>query len=33
LGVLIVALVYGAIVYRRDPSLGQRVGSIVADAD
>jgi amino acid transporter len=33
LGVLVVALIYGAIVYRRDPSLGQRVGSIVADAD
>jgi hypothetical protein len=32
-GVLVVALIYGAIVYRRDPSLGQRVGSIVADAD
>ena len=33
LGVLVVALIYGAVVYRRDPSLGQRVGSIVADAE
>jgi len=33
LGVLVVALVYGAIVFRRDPGLGERVGSIVADAD
>lgn len=33
LGVLVIALIYGAIVYRRDPSLGERVGSIVADAD
>ena len=33
LGVLVAALVYGAIVYARDPALGERVGSIVADAD
>ncbi|MGI8505920.1 MAG: hypothetical protein ACR2MK_03785 [Solirubrobacteraceae bacterium] len=33
LGVLIVALVYGAVVYGRDRTLGERVGSIVADAD
>jgi amino acid transporter len=33
LGVLVAALIYGAIVYRRNPSLGERVGSIVADAD
>ncbi|MDQ6819451.1 MAG: APC family permease [Actinomycetota bacterium] len=33
LGVLVVALIYGAVVYRRDPTLGERVGSVVADAD
>jgi amino acid transporter len=33
LGVLVVAVVYGAVMYRRDPSLGDRVGSIVADAE
>jgi amino acid transporter len=33
LGVLVAALIYGAIVYRRDPTLGERVGSVVADAD
>ena len=33
LGVVVVALVWGAIVYRRDPKLGERVGSIVADAE
>ncbi len=33
LGVLAVALLYAAIVYRRDRTLGERVGSIVADAD
>jgi amino acid transporter len=33
LGVLLVALVYAAIVYGRDRTLGERVGSIVADAD
>jgi amino acid transporter len=33
LGVLVVALIYAAYVYLRDPSLGDRVGSIVADAD
>jgi len=33
LGVLVVALLYAAYVYRRDPSLGERVGSVVADAE
>jgi len=33
LGVLVAALLWGAYVYRRDPALGERVGSIVADAD
>lgn len=33
LGVVIVALVYGAVVFGRDRTLGERVGSIVADAD
>jgi amino acid transporter len=33
LGVVVVALAYGAIMYLRDPELGERVGSIVADAD
>jgi amino acid transporter len=33
LGVLVVALVWGAYVYSRDPKLGERVGSIVADAE
>jgi amino acid transporter len=33
LGVLVAALIYGAIVYRRDPTIGERVGSVVADAD
>ncbi len=33
LGVVVVALIYGAIVYRRDRTLGERVGSVVADAD
>ncbi len=33
LGVLLVALIYGAVVYGRDRTLGERVGSIVADAD
>jgi hypothetical protein len=28
-----VALVYGGIVYARDRTLGERVGSVVADAD
>jgi hypothetical protein len=31
--VLVVALLYAAYVYRRDPSLGERVGSVVADAE
>jgi amino acid transporter len=33
LGVLVAALLWGAYVYRRDPALGERVGSIVADAE
>jgi len=33
LGVLAVALVYAVILTRRDPALGERVGSIVADAE
>jgi amino acid transporter len=33
LGILVVALIYAAYVYLRDPSLGDRVGSIVADVD
>ncbi|MDQ6835893.1 MAG: APC family permease [Actinomycetota bacterium] len=33
LGVVVVAAVYGAIVYARDRTLGERVGSVVADAD
>ena len=33
LGVVVVALIYGAIVYARDRTLGERVGSILADAD
>ena len=33
LGVVVVALLWGAIVFRRDPKLGERVGSIVADAE
>jgi amino acid transporter len=32
-GVIVVALLYGAIVYGRDRTLGERVGSVVADAD
>jgi amino acid transporter len=32
-GVIVVALVWGAIAYARDRTLGDRVGSIVADAD
>jgi hypothetical protein len=31
--VLLVALIWGLIAYRRDRTLGDRVGSIVADAD
>jgi hypothetical protein len=31
--IVVVALVWGAIVYSRDPQLGERVGSIVADAE
>jgi amino acid transporter len=33
LGVIVLAALYGAFAYRRDPRLGERVGSIVADAD
>jgi amino acid transporter len=33
LGVVIVALIYGAVVFLRDRTLGERVGSIVADAE
>jgi amino acid transporter len=32
-GVVLVALIWAAITYARDPTLGERVGSIVADAD
>ncbi|MBV8997886.1 MAG: APC family permease [Solirubrobacterales bacterium] len=32
-GVIVVALIWGAIAYGRDRTLGERVGSIVADAD
>jgi amino acid transporter len=32
-GVLLAALIWGAIAYARDRTLGERVGSIVADAD
>ncbi|HEY2258567.1 MAG TPA: APC family permease [Solirubrobacteraceae bacterium] len=32
-GVVVVALIYAAVVYFRDRTLGERVGSIVADAD
>jgi len=31
--VLVVACLYGAIVYLRDRTIGERVGSIVADAE
>jgi amino acid transporter len=33
LGVLVAALAWGLFAYLRDPKLGERVGSIVADAD
>jgi amino acid transporter len=33
LGILVVALLWAAFVYRRDPGIGERVGSIVADAE
>jgi amino acid transporter len=33
LGVIVAAALYGGVVYRRDRTLGERVGSIVADAD
>ncbi|HJS93470.1 MAG TPA: APC family permease [Solirubrobacteraceae bacterium] len=33
LGIVVVALVWGAIVYSRDRTIGERVGSIVADAE
>jgi amino acid transporter len=32
-GVVVAALIWGAIVYARDRTIGERVGSIVADAD
>jgi hypothetical protein len=32
-GVVLVALIWGLIAYGRDRALGDRVGSIVADAD
>jgi amino acid transporter len=32
-GVVVVALIYGGIMYARDRTLGERVGSVVADAD
>jgi hypothetical protein len=31
--VVVVALIYGAVVFSRDRTLGERVGSIVADAE
>jgi hypothetical protein len=31
LGILIVSVIYAAVLTRRDPGLGERVGSIVAD--
>lgn len=33
LGIVVVALVWGGIVYSRDRTIGERVGSIVADAE
>jgi hypothetical protein len=30
---VVAALIWGAIVYARDRTIGERVGSIVADAD
>jgi hypothetical protein len=32
-GVVVAALIWGAIVFARDRTIGERVGSIVADAD
>ncbi len=32
-GVVVAALIWGAIVYARDRTIGERVGSVVADAD
>jgi len=32
-GVVVVAVIYGGIMYSRDRTLGERVGSVVADAD
>ena len=32
-GVVVVALIWGAVAFGRDRTLGERVGSIVADAD
>jgi hypothetical protein len=31
LGIIIVSVIYALILTRRDPALGERVGSIVAD--
>jgi len=33
LGIVVVALLWAGLVYSRDPALGERVGSIVADAE
>ena len=33
LGIIIVSVIYALILTRRDPALGDRVGSIVADED
>jgi hypothetical protein len=33
LGIVVVALLWGAFVYNRDRTIGERVGSIVADAE
>jgi amino acid transporter len=33
LGIVVAALLWGGFVYSRDPALGERVGSIVADAE
>jgi hypothetical protein len=31
LGVIVVSIIYATILVRRDPGIGERVGSIVAD--
>jgi amino acid transporter len=33
LGIVVVALIYGAILTRRDPTLGDRVGTVIADRE